>query len=345
MPKNGLISVYRFVFIWAVVMLHFGNHGKMKQVVGFSFPCGYSAVEFFFILAGFLLAVKMNKSIPNTGEYFVSRIWRIYPVYFVSFCLTLFGRYYLSDFHTSKLPDAIYIILDALMLGGLNHTINLATWFITALILAQIIVVFMRNKIANFYIISLFIVIFIYANIMWKYGHLDELVSKGWYFDGFGFSAGLYRGIAGVLLGCVVFKIYDTIRVIKFNPYFIFIAEIILFVIAIIFMMGNRRNPNDFLAPILFSGLILCAFLPQPKFIRFLDNKFVNFFGALSLSIYLSHIIVLDIVTRVLRNPPICVKFYTTMVAVLIVSIIVHFIAEKLAKFANKKLENLVQKS
>jgi len=332
MPKNGLIDLYRFIFVFVVVLLH----------SGFGFSRGYGAVEFFFILAGFFLAVKMSKNSLCAGEYFLSRLKRLYPAFFVSLCLAFVIRAILWGFYDAEFPETVNIVLDFLMLGSLFETMNAPAWFLTALILAQTLVVFAR-KIDNFYIFALFGAIFIYANLMWQFGHLDMLLNKEWCFEGFYFSGGFWRALAGVLLGCAIFGVFERIKGLKFNPNLVFIFELIIFILALILLASDhRRTMSDILAPIIFSALILLAFLPQPKFIARLNHKFVHFLGALSLSLYLSHYTAFVLLRKALNDQSSGLLFASLIITALILALIVHFLSKRLSKFASKKFQNLV---
>ena len=76
MEKNINIELWRFIFTILICLLHFGT--KINNTV--YFRGGYIAVEFFFILSGYLLMVKVNNNYSdNQLDFTLQKIKRLYP--------------------------------------------------------------------------------------------------------------------------------------------------------------------------------------------------------------------------------------------------------------------------
>ena len=81
--KNNLIELYRFIFILCICIGHFfANYNNILGIKINFFERGYLSVEFFFILSGFLFALKIDKNHNiNIYDFIVSKIKRFYPIY------------------------------------------------------------------------------------------------------------------------------------------------------------------------------------------------------------------------------------------------------------------------
>ena len=103
--RNGLIDFYRFIFALIIVIHHAmwldGRYvGDIENKV--FFRGGYSAVEFFFILSGYLLSKKaydnqMNDKIGElTWNEITKRVKALYPSFIISNILSTFSYLLIS---------------------------------------------------------------------------------------------------------------------------------------------------------------------------------------------------------------------------------------------------------
>lgn len=110
--KNRIyqVDLFRFIAAVAVVLFHYlfrgyseGNMSKLHfNEIGDFFKYGYLGVDFFYIISGFVISLSIkNRSITN---FWVSRISRLYPMYWLAVLLTfiviiLFGApHFYADF-------------------------------------------------------------------------------------------------------------------------------------------------------------------------------------------------------------------------------------------------------
>ena len=291
--KNNLIELYRFIFILCICIGHFfANYNNILGIKINFFERGYLSVEFFFILSGFLFALKTDKSHNiNIYDFIVSKIKRFYPIYFIGF---LSSFIYYSVLYKSIILEPIRFLLEILMLSFLYAPINPPSWFLGVLIyLFPIMYIFINKYKKMFYFLSPYIIIIIYINILYQYEMLDVWWQK------YGLvTIGVYRGIAGFLLGCIAYKISIILNRTNLNKLIIFIIEIVIFVFLLKMISFSNSNMNDFIIPILFAILIVTAFLPQIKWLTILNNKYISFLGNLTLSIFLNHWIVFQILFK-----------------------------------------------
>ena len=137
--KNNAIEFYRFLFAVIVYMLH------ARHYVGGSIPWtkGYLGVEFFFILAGFLLFKHfenhpIHSSIENFNWcYLKQRIKRLFPQHVFSWIGMCFVSVYLYDNTWQNIIKKGYgefLLLQAF--GFPSIIINGVVWYLRALLLA-----------------------------------------------------------------------------------------------------------------------------------------------------------------------------------------------------------------
>ena len=289
--KNNIIEFYRFIFILCICIMHFLTNYYGTLEIKY-FGGGYLPVEFFFILSGFLLTLKTsNVKEIELYNFIIQKIKRFYPIYLNAFLLMFIYHSIINNFIVLK---PINFLLEILMLSFLYEPMNPPSWFLGVLFFILPIIYFMIIKYKKvFYLLSPYIIIIIYMNILYQYHILDVWAQY------FGFlTIGIYRGIAGVLLGCVSYKIYSYLITRNINISVIFLVESITFIILLKIICGSARSINDFIAPVLFAVLIISAFLPQIKWLTILNNKYISFLGNLTLSIFLNHWIVFQILFK-----------------------------------------------
>lgn len=107
----------RFVLAILVVIFHFGLHLSFFKESYFAelFQNGAVAVNFFFFLSGLVLAYNYGES-TKTKRFLLKRLFRIYPIYFITFFSVLFTSIGLGR----DLPTLFH--------GAMNF-IGLQSWF------------------------------------------------------------------------------------------------------------------------------------------------------------------------------------------------------------------------
>ncbi len=148
-PTLTALHFTRFMAAFCVVAYHYGkaavpfNHGLLNTFI----QNGGFAVSYFFALSGFIMmyAYHQDTNKLNAKEFWIARLARIYPVYFLSFILVLFTMLLLNG---SK-PKGISIILQGLCLHawkpGISMEINYVSWSLAVELLFYFIFPFLFN--------------------------------------------------------------------------------------------------------------------------------------------------------------------------------------------------------
>lgn len=100
-PQIGSLTGLRFFAALYVFTFHFGagfaeRIGVPTQVVTF-LKNGYIGVSFFFVLSGFILTYTYRSGVQSLGKYWIARLGRIYPVYFLALMFALPFAYQTLD--------------------------------------------------------------------------------------------------------------------------------------------------------------------------------------------------------------------------------------------------------
>lgn len=80
------MGLFRILLAVSVFMAHSDSIGFMSHLIGFG---GGNAVEIFFIISGFYIAMILDKSYSTNLGFYKNRALRLYPIYFIICALVL----------------------------------------------------------------------------------------------------------------------------------------------------------------------------------------------------------------------------------------------------------------
>lgn len=287
---------------------------------------GYLPVEFFFILTGFFLSQQVEqKEEYNIIDFIIKRLRKVYIIYCIgSLSMIVYSFFSMQQFTFFSL----HVILEILLLSAFYGPVNPPSWFLSVLMwFLPIIYVCLNKYPKKTYIFAPYCIIIIYFNFLYMFGMLDV-----WY-QPFGlFFSGVYRGLAGILLGCLTYKIHIRIKNVNMPRVVILGGEVLVLGCILNMIVGNARNPNDFVAPILFVLLVLLANFPQISFIKKLNNRAVYFLGKLSFSLFLNHWIVFSVLFLYYKNLNVKILFILFVFISLVWSSVVLYLSQILMR-------------
>ncbi len=207
--KNIQIEFLRIFFSIVIILYHFGQITTLRQ--------GYIAVEFFFLLSGFLLAREAEDNLTSAKEYTMRKLRKIYPAYLLNvvlfFIIAAAFHFYKQEYEriVTDLMDAIPEVFMLQGLGIFSGSLNYPMWYLAVLIPGGYLVYWGLNKAGRIYteIIAPVSVVVILAFLFHKNGDSIEV---------WGNYGGLYipmlRGIADLNLGIII---YHMVEVLKFQ--------------------------------------------------------------------------------------------------------------------------------
>ncbi|MFJ4495377.1 acyltransferase family protein [Pseudomonas atacamensis] len=83
------LTFFRFIAAASVVIFHYGRDTQVYKNLPSVLAAGSIAVTFFFVLSGFVIAISTAKRDFSIGGFYVDRLARIFPVYFIALISTV----------------------------------------------------------------------------------------------------------------------------------------------------------------------------------------------------------------------------------------------------------------
>ncbi|QHE85926.1 acyltransferase family protein [Hydrogenophaga sp. BPS33] len=128
--KIQSIEAARAVAALLVVFLHAGNMMRVEHLTGHVgvnnfFGFGYVGVDFFFVLSGFVIAYIQRDKLGRPGvalDYLWRRVTRIYPIYWFILLLTIaitlggklaLGKEVFLDMSLADVPGTVFLLMDS----------------------------------------------------------------------------------------------------------------------------------------------------------------------------------------------------------------------------------------
>ncbi len=369
--KNGKIEFLRLVFCICVVCFHYYKYvlgGADMDEGGLHlsfFPNGAIAVEFFFIVSGFLMGKSIYKSIQKKGSlsndrllskdyvrFMGKKILAIFPYHIVGFIIVLALKSMEDIDHWTVIVKRIvnsipcFFLLD--MSGVKFANPNLVEWYISAMLISMAIIYPIARKCYyrfTRYWAPIIAILFLGSMVIQTkniVGDVHEVMFGSIY-------KGLIKAFAEICLGLFAFELcrfIDTFELRKSSKLFLTMVEILMFIITIIFTMMTFGN--NYWIDCLFAVfvLIVLSFSSLTYGSRIFNNKFFYYLGSLSLPIYLCHyagILLLNL--SPFNSYDANLKFLSYLLSVAISTIIVKIVGKQIYKISfvkaiTKKLQS-----
>lgn len=336
---NPEIDLLKFIFSIIIVLYHTKNLTAISSADITILPYGFTGVEFFFIISGYLM-VKSSKKFEgkpigrSTADFLINKIKSFYPYFIFSFIIAFIVRQF--SFFVDKdqslvafLKGSVLSINELLLLHNtgvdFGTIYNGPTWYLSAMILGMAIIFPVLLKHKNWFVNlgSLVVPILIYAFSSQEKGTLNSL---GW--SGF-LNYGILRAIAGLGLGCFIGAMIDrlqenNITLRRFFKIALWLVEAGLFGLLIVIMQFEGKNKFDYIAVIVtfFICFIMLSGLTGVQ--NVLPGKICSLLGRFSLVIYLNHRYVAFLINTLVPE----LSPEKTMVVYLGASVVVAIVAE-----------------
>jgi peptidoglycan/LPS O-acetylase OafA/YrhL len=300
------LDILRGVAAIAVMGFHYGKSGFLGANI---FPHGYLAVDFFFVLSGFVLAFAYQERLDHgwpTRAFFLTRVVRLYPLYFAglalgflfSFLQDHFGRTHLSATTTLLTLLTSLLMIPAFGLEQQSHeaTIfpyNKPAWSLFFEIIANVIhALLLRRRSVRFLGVTLCLSGAALAYSCFKIGDLDFGVARAH------ILYGIVRVTFSYTVGMLLFRIWKSGKgSIHIPP--LMIAFLLLLALA-------APVPRQFVAfydlaitIFLFPVLVFCGACSQPSSAFVKSSEWL---GIASYAIYVLHVPIANFVAESLRK-------------------------------------------
>lgn len=174
-----------------------------------------------------------------------------------------------------------------LQAGGMGYIVTIVFWFVSALLFASTIVYFLLVKFKDDYVnfIAPLVCFMVLAYYKQNVGYLDVTSSMN-----FLFFDGVWRGVAELGLGCIVYKMTQNLKERlngRMKGWRSFL-ELMLLVFIVMIMWRTRRDEKDFIMVVVIAFFVMLVMLGDSYLSQALNNKVSLFLGNISYGIYLN---------------------------------------------------------
>ncbi len=293
---NGIISFWKFIFCLVIIIFHAGEYFIGKQEILFRY--GSIAVEFFFIVSGFLMCKKAcsTKTSSNTSigqetfQFVISKFAKLFPYILIAFIVDCLLRC-LADISSIKYYINGLFDLFMLKMAGFKTTGFIGhTWYISAMLISMALIYPQIKKFDKnyFYLIAPLSIILIGGWFNQSYGNLREPTI----WTGFAYK-GLIRAYIEVMIGSLLYPLAVKLKRVNFTNTAKLLSTFFewggyIFVILVSHFI--KDTSLDYILVVVLALSILISFSEQTLELKIMSNKFVFFLEKLSLTMYLIHI-------------------------------------------------------
>ncbi len=302
--RNRTIDFFKFVFTLVIVLFHL--RPLFAAEYGHLFGSGRIAVEFFFIVSGYLLTAKSQRSQSEEGIFrenlrmLKGKILHFFPYILIAVvCGCVF--YSIKDQTTHSLTDKLLFSLSDIyglqMLGYPFFAATGVAWYLSVLFFVSFLIypILVRKRELFTLYVGPVSAIFILGYIAHTSGTLlDPGAWWGWTFKG------MLRGYADIAIGCSAYEIsryYNSIE--NKNGKLYGALEVAGYVITICYAVFHKDSDrHDFLIIPLIMLAVSISFSNKSVLSHVFCHPVFSRLGIFSLSIYLNHYYVAELFTR-----------------------------------------------
>ncbi|MGN0485376.1 MAG: acyltransferase family protein [Lachnospiraceae bacterium] len=297
--RNGGIDFWKFIFSVVIIIFHFSeNVGDRKHG---PFMGGAIAVEFFFVVSGFLMAASAKKYTENndsigtnTRLFLFHKMKGMFPELAIAWGIGFIVMHLkktdltfvqiIKDFLTGMWE------LFFLQFSGLSDfRANTVTWYISAMLLAMLLLVplLLKNRELFLNVLAPGISIFLLGYLCASYGNLHG--PSDWL--GFCYK-GFPRAIAELCLGCVCFLACEHLKQVHlttFSKVLLAIIELGGYLFMLIFCFHHGGSKLDFAMLFAVAISITITFSQQSVISDLFAHSIFSWLGKFSFSMFLGH--------------------------------------------------------
>ncbi len=303
--KNARIAsveFWRFLFTVLVCLYHL----EIYYTSGKLFPSGTSAVEFFFVLSGFLIALSAGHwfeknpqplSSKDAGIKATQFVWKKVKAILPVIIITLILHYAMNGGGFSR-KSTLEAVLNSewdllFMVGTPFGYANggcpiVPLWFLTALFIAGYVYTYMLYR--NFHF-TLFLAPLL-GVLLYSFFTLNSSLVLDFYAKMGFMTAGTVKAFAEVALGMSMYHLYAYLSKKKLNPLWeVVLTVLMIFAIYRYFTLTIKAGTglDNFRRIVYIMIIILLSFLNKDIITSVLNRGFARFLGSISMTMYVCH--------------------------------------------------------
>ena len=362
--RNQSLDSLRGIGILLIFILHVGIYFPLSNAFLRDFSnMGSMGVQIFFIISGLSLSWMYKESeMINFREFIYKRMVRLLPMFYLFIIINLMFFGLVERHRAPHGNDISTILLNLSLLGWLSpwaiDSIIDGSWFIFSLMVFYLIFPFLKRMIN-----SIYRALFVYSFALFL-GFLFSIILIIFYrhvlIHYFNYSLVEKEAILGYFYYLPINHIHEFILGIVMSYLLInnekadmrYSSLYILFYLFVIFF--SKGSVPRFGINLKNSILSLLLIIPMCKApVKILVNPFFVFLGQRSLSIFLNHLVILDLIKEQLlifpflnasnANLQFTLVFFVSLVLSIIIAIITYNLIEvRLANYLKLKYQTML---
>ena len=328
--KTVCIEALRFVFMVVIAVWHFSRINP--------FTHGYIAVDFYFLLSGYLLYGSYVRHKYDALKYTVEKLKRFYPEYIFVFVIAFLMKLNLllrdSDAVTlflNAIPEGLMINSVGVFGGGVNP----ASWYVSVLMVGGGIIyaiLYCSKKVALGVVFPLFVLL-AYTSILGINGSLEQF-SSDWFI-----TQSLLRGMAGMALGAVLAALNERYSESLAKKRMVLDVACLLAVVVVCIVLFSVKHYDRF-ALLAFSVLIISCFVPSTLINRIFKSAIWVKLGGITFEMLLVHCPIIWVVNNLTRS----IELFTYgIIGLALVYIVTVLICSFALKYIGNRLNKIIR--
>ena len=330
--KNKTVSIeaLRFAFMVVIAVWHFSRINP--------FTHGYIAVDFYFLLSGYLLYGSYVRHKYDALKYTVEKLKRFYPEYIFVFVIAFLMKLNLllrdSDAVTlflNAIPEGLMINSVGVFGGGVNP----ASWYVSVLMVGGGIIyaiLYCSKKVALGVVFPL-LVLLAYTSILGINGSLEQF-SSDWFI-----TQSLLRGMAGMALGVVLATFKERYSESLEKKRVVLDVACLLAVVIVCIVLFSVKHYDRF-ALLAFSVLIISCFVPSTLINRIFKSAIWVKLGGITFEMLLVHCPIIWVVNNLTRSIELSTYGIIGLALVYIVTVLICSFA---LKYIGNRLNKIIR--
>lgn len=296
---NYEMDFLKLLFMFIIVALHSENILGHRVIV-FS---GALAVEFFFLVSGYLLAKSADKVIflrennnstirigEETIKFIIHKYGLIFPALLICIILNVGIRAYFGARSFDYIIYSVWELFCGQMYGFTPYCSTGVEWYLSTLFAASWIVfpMYLKNRDVFKNVVAPLITLFVLGWISMTYGNLGDAPGT---WSGFWFK-GMIRGIAEVSAGVICYSVAQKLAKInwtKWGHILLTIIEIICYIVAITYMIFKVSGPQDTILFLVLMIAVSISFSEQSYIVKLFVNKKWSYCAKFSSVLFFCH--------------------------------------------------------
>lgn len=291
--KIGEIELMRFFFSIVIMLFH---SSYIFDGAIHPFPAGRLAVEYFFIVSGYLMMSSITKRDSrkkisrSTQEFIKKKALALFPYWTVAYTIGLLVIKIAQDMTLKEfIRYAVGCWGEFFFLrqfGILENSVNLASWYVSSMLICMFALypLLCKYQEAMCNIVLPMLTLFLLGYICVTYGKLSGPVQ----WIGFTYKGNL-RALAEISLGVLSYrgcKLLTRHPFSKSGKTIINSIKVVMYAGCFWYMYSRNNSRLDFLIVMALCAAIVCSFA-RP--VEMLNCKLVYGLGKMSLAIYFTH--------------------------------------------------------